>query len=93
MYNWGRENCPLYRVAGCLLFRGCLIKCVAMGFKDWRSGVAWLPEMFFMVIMVISGYHAVVLCNYHRLRMVIRCYWFFHMIISGKNVRYTIQHY
>ena len=23
-YNWGRENCPLYGVAGCPLFRGCL---------------------------------------------------------------------
>ena len=23
-YNWDCENCPLYRVAGCLLFRGCL---------------------------------------------------------------------
>ena len=23
-YNWDRKNCPLYRVAGCLLFRGCL---------------------------------------------------------------------
>ena len=23
-YNWDRENCPLYGVAGCLLFRGCL---------------------------------------------------------------------
>ena len=24
MYNWDRENCPLYGVAECLLFRGCL---------------------------------------------------------------------
>ena len=24
MYNWDRENCPLYEVAGCPLFRGCL---------------------------------------------------------------------
>ena len=24
MYNWDRENCPLYGVAGCPLFRGCL---------------------------------------------------------------------
>ena len=24
MYNWDRENCPLYRVAECPLFRGCL---------------------------------------------------------------------
>ena len=24
VYNWDRENCPLYRVAGCPLFRGCL---------------------------------------------------------------------
>ena len=55
--------------------------------------MAWLQEMVFMVIMVISGYHAVVLCSYHRLCMVIRCYRFFHMIISGKNVQYTIQHY
>ena len=23
-YNWDRENCPLYGVVGCLLFRGCL---------------------------------------------------------------------
>ena len=23
-YNWDRENCPLYGVPGCLLFRGCL---------------------------------------------------------------------
>ena len=23
-YIWDRENCPLYGVAGCLLFRGCL---------------------------------------------------------------------
>ena len=23
-YNWDRENCPLYGVAGCPLFRGCL---------------------------------------------------------------------
>ena len=23
-YNWDCENCPLYRVAGCPLFRGCL---------------------------------------------------------------------
>ena len=23
-YNWDRENCPLYRVAGCPLFRDCL---------------------------------------------------------------------
>ena len=23
-YNWDRESCPLYGVAGCLLFRGCL---------------------------------------------------------------------
>ena len=22
--EWDRENCPLYRVAGCPLFRGCL---------------------------------------------------------------------
>ena len=22
--NWDRENCPLYGVAGCPLFRGCL---------------------------------------------------------------------
>ena len=22
--NWDRENCSLYRVAGCPLFRGCL---------------------------------------------------------------------
>ena len=25
-YNWDRESCPLYEVAGCLLIRGCLIK-------------------------------------------------------------------
>ena len=24
MYHWDRENCPLYRVARCPLFRGCL---------------------------------------------------------------------
>ena len=60
-----------------------------MGFKDWRSGVAWLPEMVFMVIMVISGYHAVVLCSYGYQMLS----FFFHMIISGKNVQYTIQHY
>ena len=24
MYNWDRENCPLYGVVGCPLFRGCL---------------------------------------------------------------------
>ena len=24
MYNWDRESCPLYGVAGCPLFRGCL---------------------------------------------------------------------
>ena len=23
-YNWDRESCPLYGVAGCPLFRGCL---------------------------------------------------------------------
>ena len=23
-YNWDRENCKLYGVVGCLLFRGCL---------------------------------------------------------------------
>ena len=23
-YNWDCKNCPLYRVAGCPLFRGCL---------------------------------------------------------------------
>ena len=23
-YNWDHENCPLYGVAGCPLFRGCL---------------------------------------------------------------------
>ena len=23
-YSWDRENCPLYGVAGCPLFRGCL---------------------------------------------------------------------
>ena len=23
-YNWDRENCPLYGVVGCPLFRGCL---------------------------------------------------------------------
>ena len=23
-YNWDSENCPLYGVPGCLLFRGCL---------------------------------------------------------------------
>ena len=23
-YNWDRETCPLYGVAGCPLFRGCL---------------------------------------------------------------------
>ena len=23
-YNWDREGCPLYRVAGCQLLRGCL---------------------------------------------------------------------
>ena len=23
-YNWDRESCPLYRVAGCPLLRGCL---------------------------------------------------------------------
>ena len=23
-YNWAHENCPLYGVAGCPLFRGCL---------------------------------------------------------------------
>ena len=25
VYNWDRENCPLYGVAGCPLFRGCFI--------------------------------------------------------------------
>ena len=24
VYDWECENCPLYRVAGCPLFRGCL---------------------------------------------------------------------
>ena len=24
VYNWDRKNCPLYRIAGCPLFRGCL---------------------------------------------------------------------
>ena len=24
MYNWDLENCPLYGVVRCLLFRGCL---------------------------------------------------------------------
>ena len=24
MYNWDRKSCPLYGVAGCPLFRGCL---------------------------------------------------------------------
>ena len=23
-YNWDRENCPLYGVAGCPLLKGCL---------------------------------------------------------------------
>ena len=23
-YNWDHKNCPLYGVAGCPLFRGCL---------------------------------------------------------------------
>ena len=25
VYGWDLENCPLYGVAGCPLFRGCLI--------------------------------------------------------------------
>ena len=24
VYNWDRESCPLYRIARCPLFRGCL---------------------------------------------------------------------
>ena len=24
VYNWDHKNCPLYGVAGCPLFRGCL---------------------------------------------------------------------
>ena len=24
VYNWKHENCPLYKVVGCPLFRGCL---------------------------------------------------------------------
>ena len=24
-YNWDRESCPLYGIAGCPLLRGCLI--------------------------------------------------------------------
>jgi len=24
VFNWECENCPLYRVVGCPLFRGCL---------------------------------------------------------------------
>ena len=69
----GSRKLSVIRSSGVSAIQGLLkgVKSVAMSFKDWRSGVAWLPEMFFMVIMLISGYHAVVLCNYHRLRMVI----------------------
>ena len=30
MYNWDGENCPLYRVAGYPLFRGCLLKYIVL---------------------------------------------------------------
>ena len=37
-YNWDRENCPLYGVAGCPLFRGCL----SIEVKEGQSGLSEL---------------------------------------------------
>ena len=34
-YNWDHENCPLYRVAGFSLFRGCL--CIEVNGKTVRT--------------------------------------------------------
>ena len=54
MYNWDCENCPLFGVAGCLLFRGCLSSEVSgrtvgtfrivyyiVGICCWRVSVKW----------------------------------------------------
>ena len=53
-YNWDRKKCPLYRVAGCPLFRGCLsievngrtvgtfrIVHYIMGIRCWGMSIKW----------------------------------------------------
>ena len=42
-YNWDRENCPIYGVAGCPLCRGCLS-------MERQSGL-------FIIVRYIVGVH------------------------------------
>ena len=42
-YNWDLENCPLYGVAGCPLFRGTEVNGMAVGTFRWLSAIQGCP--------------------------------------------------
>ena len=47
-HNWGRENCPLYGVAGCPLFRGWL----SIEVNEGKSG---LSEFVISSVSAVEG--------------------------------------
>ena len=73
-YNWECENCPIYRVAGCPLFRGCLSIEVQSGLSQ-LSVISWvsvklgstaglfLREMWFVDHACIHFRHYIHACN------------------------------
>ena len=47
-YNWDRENCPLYGVAGCPLFRDCLsieVNRMAQSELSELSVISWVSAI------------------------------------------------
>ena len=53
--EWDRENCPLYRVAGCPLFRGCLsIKVNGRTVGTFRI-VRYMTDVHFSGVSVKRG--------------------------------------
>ena len=56
-YNWDRENCPLYGVVGCPLFRGCLSIKV-----NGQSGLSELSVILWVSAVEgcpLSGFHCI----------------------------------
>ena len=49
-YNWDRKSCPLYEVAGCLLFRGCLLSIEVNGRR-----VGTFRIVHYTVVFTVEG--------------------------------------
>ena len=78
--DWDQESCPLYRVPGCLLFRGCL----SIEVNGRQSGLSELSILSWVSAIegcpLNRGFHCTEYCNTGNCRMT-NLSWMFSILI------------